>query len=784
MSRRTLFLKLAVVCAILLGAGLSTSASAAPHHYLQITNHLIVSPSGPYFSITAALADAQPGGTIEVRGGTYPALVVDKSVTLEGVGWPVIDGGGNGTVVTLSAPGATFRGFEVRGSGVEPDHDHGGITLTGSHILVENNRLRDVLFGIFVSQADDAIVRGNDITSKAQYAEGRKGDGLRLWYSQRVTVEGNHVHEARDAIAWYSTDLVFRDNTIEHGRYGIHLMYSNGAQIERNRILNNSVGLYIMYSNDVVLRDNLIRGQRGPSGYALGFKDADNIEVTGNAIVDNRAGAFLDGLPFSPQGFGKFQDNIFAFNDVGVILLQSARNNIFEGNTFWENIEQVALQGGGSSAEQNEWRGNYWSDYAGFDADGDGQGDTPYKAERVFENLTDREPLLRALIYSPAAQAVEFAGEAFPIVRPQPKLVDATPRMQPAPIPAFAEQPRANGGQMGWAAFTLLSLSLLCGGVALRQGERWMQKKTSTVGMGQVSNLSPASAGNAPVVRVDNVGKRYGKLTALTGVSFEVKPGEAVALWGANGAGKTTLLKALLGLIDFDGQIHIAACDVKRAGKAARRCIGYVPQEAIFYDISVQATLEFYARLKKQGAGRIPVLQERLGLTAHARKPVPALSGGLKQRLALAIALLADPPVLLLDEPTASLDAQAQRDYLALLQSLRQDEGKTILFASHRLEEVEALANRVIVLEQGRVVDVLHPLDLLTKLMPEIELTLWVPESQRPATLSYLVGAGMAAHLNGRGTVVVRVRSEEKMQTLQMLSARGIRIENFEVERK
>jgi ABC-type multidrug transport system ATPase subunit len=198
----------------------------------------------------------------------------------------------------------------------------------------------------------------------------------------------------------------------------------------------------------------------------------------------------------------------------------------------------------------------------------------------------------------------------------------------------------------------------------------------------------------------------------------------------------------------------------------------------------VQATLEFYARLKKQGAGRIPVLQERLGLTAHARKPVPALSGGLKQRLALAIALLADPPVLLLDEPTASLDAQAQRDYLALLQSLRQDEGKTILFASHRLEEVEALANRVIVLEQGRVVDVLHPLDLLTKLMPEIELTLWVPESQRPATLSYLVGAGMAAHLNGRGTVVVRVRSEEKMQTLQMLSARGIRIENFEVERK
>ncbi len=140
--------------------------------------------------------------------------------------------------------------------------------------------------------------------------------------------------------------------------------------------------------------------------------------------------------------------------------------------------------------------------------------------------------------------------------------------------------------------------------------------------------------------------------------------------------------------------------------------------------------------------------------------------------------------MLLLDEPTASLDAQAQRDYLALLASLRRDEGKTIIFASHRLEEVEALANRVLVLEQGRLVDQLTPIDLLAKLMPEIELTLWVPEAQRPDALDCLTGAGLSAHLNGRGTVVVRVRSDEKMQALQTLQQRGITVENFEVERK
>ena len=142
------------------------------------TGSLIVSPDGPYRDLASALADAQAGDTIEVHGGSYPGpLVVDKTVSLVGLDWPVIDGGGQGTVVTLSAPGIHFSGFEVRGSGVEPDRDHAGITLTAPDIQVEGNRLVDVLFGIFVAQADGSLVRGNDITSKDEYDIGRKGDG-------------------------------------------------------------------------------------------------------------------------------------------------------------------------------------------------------------------------------------------------------------------------------------------------------------------------------------------------------------------------------------------------------------------------------------------------------------------------------------------------------------------------------------------------------------------------------------------------------------------------------
>lgn len=298
---------------------------------------------------------------------------------------------------------------------------------------------------------------------------------------------------------------------------------------------------------------------------------------------------------------------------------------------------------------------------------------------------------------------------------------------------------------------------------------------------GGPSAVVTAPAAPASVLEVAGVTKRYGRTAALEAVAFTAGQGEALALWGANGAGKTTLIKAILGLIEFDGRITVQGQDVRRAGKAARRAIGYVPQDVVFYEQTVAATLDFYARLKAAPAARIPGLLERLGLQEHARKPVAALSGGLRQRLALAVALLADPPVLLLDEPTANLDAQAQRDYLALLAALCQTEHKTILFASHRLEEVELLANRVLLLEHGRLVNTVTPPELLAHLMPYVKLTLWVPEAARPEALARFTGAGFNAHLNGRGTVVVQVRADEKLQLLKMLES--LPVVDFEMER-
>jgi ABC-type multidrug transport system ATPase subunit len=205
------------------------------------------------------------------------------------------------------------------------------------------------------------------------------------------------------------------------------------------------------------------------------------------------------------------------------------------------------------------------------------------------------------------------------------------------------------------------------------------------------------------MLAVAALSKRYGKFTAVDGVSFEVAPGEAVALWGPNGAGKSTLLKCLLGLLRFTGTVRIDGNDAVTAAKAARGRLGYVPQELAFYpEWSGREVLAFLANLKRVAPGRVDAALAEVGLSAHGAKPIGSLSGGMKQRLALAAALLADPPLLVLDEITSNLDANGREGLLKVLSRLKAS-GKTIVFTSHRRDDVVRLADRVLVLERGKV---------------------------------------------------------------------------------
>lgn len=284
------------------------------------------------------------------------------------------------------------------------------------------------------------------------------------------------------------------------------------------------------------------------------------------------------------------------------------------------------------------------------------------------------------------------------------------------------------------------------------------------------------------MIEFEHVHKRYGAVVAVADISLTVTKGETLALVGANGAGKTTLMRLLLGLVrPTSGALRVAGHDTQRDGMAARQQIGYMPQRAVLYpNLTVAENLDFLARIRDVPRERVDAVQALLRLQDVARRPARELSGGMLQRLGLAQALLPDPPALVFDEPTVSLDPPSVATFKAVVNDLRAA-GKTVLLASHNLADVQALADRIAILDRGLLI----ALDSIAGLaqrcaLPErlgVELT---TVSGGEVALAYQAGA-QSANLRGR-TLEITVALDRKVDVLRALIAGGAAISDFRGE--
>jgi Cu-processing system ATP-binding protein len=284
------------------------------------------------------------------------------------------------------------------------------------------------------------------------------------------------------------------------------------------------------------------------------------------------------------------------------------------------------------------------------------------------------------------------------------------------------------------------------------------------------------------MIRLHDVTKRYGAVTAVDGLSFAVEPGETFALIGPNGAGKTTTLKLILGLArPTSGSIAVGLAGLPPHAAETRRGMGYVPQRV---DLPAGRTaaevLGFFAALRGLDGSAVARALDRVGMTALAGRRASELSGGYAQRLLLAQALLGDPSLLVLDEPTASLDPEATWEFRSLVEGLRQD-GKTILLCSHLLAEVERVADRVLILAGGRRVALESLADLRARQASSARLEIEARNAE--AAGAALARRGIAFTPWGEKRVAIEGANGRGVAALEALREAGVEIRTFELTR-
>ena len=379
----------------------------------------------PGESIQAAVAHAAPGDTIRVARGRYPEnLRLDKSVKLIGIDRPTIDGGGKGDTVRIVATDVSLEGFIVADSGGDLGAQNAGVYIQpGAHrARVVRCDFSYTLFGLWIEKADDVLIENNLITGKRDFDSSQRGNGIQLYNTTGARIIGNNISFVRDAIyVDVSHKAIFRGNKMHHSRYGTHYMNSYHNLWEDNDTFLNRGGLALMEVRDQVVRNNRAWGN---SDHGIMLRTIQDAVVENNVVAGNARGFFIYDAEYNT-----LRGNLVVDNQVGVHLWAGSTRNVVERNDFISNREQVKYV----ASRDEPWgtkEGNYWSNYVGWDRNGDGLGDVPYEANDMVDRLSWRHPMVKLLIASPAIQTLRLIAQQFPLLR-APSIVDKNPRMRP-----------------------------------------------------------------------------------------------------------------------------------------------------------------------------------------------------------------------------------------------------------------------------------------------------------------------------------------------------------------
>ncbi|WP_227754480.1 nitrous oxide reductase family maturation protein NosD [Stagnihabitans tardus] len=386
-------------------------------------------------TLTAAIAAAAPGDILQLAPGTYGPAVIDKPLTIQGKD-STIDGGHKGTVLLVTADDVTLRGLHVTGSGPRNEDIDAGIKVPKgvARTLIEDCLLTDNMHGIDFHGSTGSIARRNRIVGTQDPHMVARGNGFYVWNAPGVVIEDNEVQYGRDGIfANASRDDIFRRNTFRDLRFAVHYMYTMNSVIEDNVSIGNHLGFAVMYSRKVTIRGNVSLMDRD---HGVMLNSANDSDVTGNLVVGAAKCTFLYDANKNLIAGNRFQGC-----GIGIHYTAGSARNAVTGNAFVANRNQVKYVGTRDLEWSLEGRGNFWSDLAAFDLNGDGFADQAFRPNDLMDHILWSQPAAGLLTGAPAVQLIRWSQSSFPATLPG-GIIDSHPLMAPIDIPlapAWAE---------------------------------------------------------------------------------------------------------------------------------------------------------------------------------------------------------------------------------------------------------------------------------------------------------------------------------------------------------
>ena len=380
-------------------------------------------------SLQAFIDTTPSGGKLDIRPGTYVGpVVITKPIIIDGHGKVTLHGRSKGTIMTIECDGVEVRGMHLTASGRSHDQVDAGVLIEADNVLFENNTLDNCLFGVHVSSGDHNVIRGNVISSLIDRDIVLRGEGVRLWYSRYNLIENNIIFQVRDMVLASSPYNKVFGNKISGGRMGMELVYSQATEIAFNILTGNEHGIVGVYSDSLYIHHNQIMHQDKLAGSAVAVKGSSQTRIEYNDILDCAVGLTANS-PIFPEDILYLLGNTFAYNSVAMFFYGDRGGHIIHGNHFQGNFQQVAVTAP-SSAIDNDWLGNYWQDYVGFDRDGDGVGDKPYTIFLYSDRIWMDRSMAKFYRGSPNLEIIDFVERLVPFSDPDIILQDPKPMMK------------------------------------------------------------------------------------------------------------------------------------------------------------------------------------------------------------------------------------------------------------------------------------------------------------------------------------------------------------------